>query len=247
MTVTQLQARVLERLGELSATPAYFKGFEVLAKLNEAQRFFALLTLCLEKTSSFSLDADTTFVHLLPSITDFLLPLRVRITAGARLRSNRLQDLDALKTSWQKTSGAPERYVLLGLDLFVVTPQPTTSTGLSITHAHAPAVLSNPSQSPEIPTEYHPALIDYAVHALRAKEGGQEFLKTLPLLNRFIEDAEQCAQFIRKRSLAQRYDRLPFELGSFDRSRLIRPAVASIRRRPWLETGSTAQRLSGAT
>ena len=67
MTVTQFQSRALERLGELSAKPAYFKGSEVLAKLNEAQRFLVLLTLA-----------------------DFLLPFRIRITAGARPRSNRL-------------------------------------------------------------------------------------------------------------------------------------------------------------
>jgi hypothetical protein len=57
---------------------------------------------------------------------------------------------------------------------------------------------------------------------LRAKEGGSEFLDTVPGLGRFLEAARQCGAAVRARSLSLRYDTLPVELELTDLSRLLK-------------------------
>jgi len=223
MTVAQFQTRILGRLDDPNGR--YFSSSEVLYRLNEGQRLFALLTLCLEKTSTIALNAATPFRHLLSSIPDYLVPLRISVASGSRLTFGTLADLDAENDAWQKTAGAPTRYATLGLDLLAINKQPAGSgTSLDITHAYSPARLSAPANIPAIPEEYHLALADYAFHTLRIKEGGREFADTFASFQRFLADVEQCAAYVRQRSLAQRYDTLPFELRTFDRSRLVTPA-----------------------
>jgi hypothetical protein len=56
---------------------------------------------------------------------------------------------------------------------------------------------------------------------MRAKEGGQEWQKTLPLWNRFLDGAQKLGEYVRARNKEQGYDYLPIELAKFDRSRLI--------------------------
>jgi hypothetical protein len=106
VTALQIHDRVLGRLGEDPADPTYWTSAEVYARIDEAQRFFVLLTLSLEKTTTYALAAATPFAHLLPTVTDFLLPLQLRIVGGARIRPGRLAEFDLLNDAWQKTEGA---------------------------------------------------------------------------------------------------------------------------------------------
>ena len=220
MTVATLHDRTLGRLDD--ATGAYYNASLVLEKLNEAERLFAFLTLCLEKTAALTVTANTPFFVLSGTFTDFLLPLRVKVQGGARLEPARLSELDAENEAWQKTTGTPTRYSMLGFYLFAINKQPSSGgTSLDVTYAQQATTLSNGTQSPAIPAEYHPVLIDYAVTALLAKAGGRAFLDSLDGLERYLAAATKCAAYVRARSLAQRYDRQPFEMRSFDRSRLI--------------------------
>ena len=224
MTVTQIQTRILQRLDEDSTSPAYYSPAEVLSKINEGQQLFALLTLCLEKSGTFTLTAATTFHHLLGTLKDFIVPLKIRVTSGgARVTANTLAELDALDASWQKTTGTPTRYNVTGIDLLALNKQPSGTPTLTITYAHAPATLTAAANTPAIPPEYHMALVDYGIHALRVKEGGAEFIESLKYFDRFLDDAQKCGDFVRSRMRAQGYDNLPFELRAFDRSRLHRP------------------------
>lgn len=224
MTGLVILQRALKRLDEDSSSPVYYSGGEVLAAINEGQRLFALLTLCLETTGTLALTAATSHYRMLGTFTDWLLPLRVRIqgTGGQKLDYARLADLDALNPAWQDEAGAPERYAALGFDFFSIHPRPAgTGTSLEVTYARCPTKMTSTSQTPETPEEHHPALVDYVIPCLRAKEGGQEFLNSLKYLDRFLESADKYAQYIRARNLGQNYDRGPFEMKSFDRSRLI--------------------------
>ena len=235
MTVTQIQTRILQRLDEDSTSPAYYSPSEVLSKINEGQQLFALLTLCLEKSGTFTLTANTTFHHLLGTLKDFIVPLKIRLTSGgARLVANTLAELDALDASWQKTTGTPDRYNLTGIDLLAINKQPSGTPTLTITYAHAAAKLSTAGGVPAIPPEYHLSLVDYGIHALRVKEGGAEFLASLDYFGRFLDDALKCGDFVRNRMRAQGYDNLPFELRAFDRSRLHRPRARLPRLTPAL-------------
>ena len=224
-----MSTRTLERLDEIDAggtapSAVYYGGpGEVTAALNEAQRFFCLLTLALENTVTFTLDAGAgVFYHMRPVYPDWLLPLRVTLLSGTRVRPTRIADLDLYDSAWQTTTGtAPLRYAALGFDFLILYPQLSAEGAVNITYARAPVALASDTDIPEIPEQHHPDLVDYAICRLRMKEGGQEFAKTLPYFNRFLDGAQEYSKYVRARNIGSGYDKLPFEMELFDRSKLI--------------------------
>lgn len=222
MTAGQLATQILGDLGESAVSPTFYTFPEVLGAINEAQRLFCLLTLCLERTVTLELSANTTFYSVLTLYTDWIVPLRLRIAGGAKLAPGRLTDFDAISETWQADRGTPERYACSGFDLLALYKAPAAiGTTLSITYARSPVEMATAGETPEIPEEYHPDLAHYAIPRLRAKEGGQEFQKVAPRLGTFIEAAQKMAAFVRARNKAQRYDRVPVELKRFDISKLL--------------------------
>jgi len=217
VTAGELIERTLKDLGEDTSSPVYYKSSEVLDALNEAQRFFCLLTLCLETTGNLALAADTSFYHLLTTFQRFLLPLRVQVLAtGAKVRPGRLGDFDSLSATWQDDVGDPTRYDVLGMDLLAVTPRPDApGITLEITYAQTPDRMTSEGDTPEIPAEYHPCLADYGVARLRVKEGGQEFQKVLSRFGNFLTEAAKMADYVRSRMAGRGYDRQPFELAKW--------------------------------
>lgn len=75
-----MRARVLLALDESASAPTYYTAKSVDWALNEAQRFFALLTLCLEATRPFVLTPGARFYKMLPEWPDWIAPLRVRLS-----------------------------------------------------------------------------------------------------------------------------------------------------------------------
>ena len=218
MNVTALSAAIHERLDESPADPRYWTAAEVLAALNEAQRLFVFLTLAVERIATLAIPAATPFSSVRTLIPDFMFPLRLSL-AGARLRPARLSELNALSRTWRATAGTPARYSLLGLDLMAITPQPTAGLPAGLTYAAEAAALDSGDDVPEIPGSDHESLIDYAVYALRLKEGGQGLAESLPGLDRFLKAAAARAAIVRARSRAMQYDTLPAELKLADFSR----------------------------
>jgi hypothetical protein len=224
MTLAELEQRTLERLGETSAAGTYYSSTFVKAALNEGQRLFAFLTLCLETTGSLPLTANTAWYEPLATFNDWIVPLRVRLsgTGGTKLEPYRLERLDALSPNWQSESGPPRRYASCGPNLVAIHPSPTTGGAtLDVTYARSPVPLVGSGQTPEIPTAYHPSLIKYALPRLRASEGAEEWRKNLPDLLEFWRDAKKLAMYVRTRNLTARYDCLPPEERFFDGSRLM--------------------------
>lgn len=157
MTAGELKTRTLERLDESSAQPAFYTPASVLNALNEAQRVFALLTLCVERRGVLELFPGQTFYHLLDEFPEFLLPLRASVktnllptgtaewnspvwdealwdqldasppSTAKPLRPARIHDLDARNALWQTTEGEPERYGVLGLDLLFLDKRPAAA------------------------------------------------------------------------------------------------------------------------
>ena len=219
MTLGDLQTRTQERIGG----GTFYGAAPIISALNQAQRLFCLLTLCLETTAPFTLSAATRFYRALSVFPDWLMPLRVRIASpgGTKVIPSRLQDFDAADMRWQSAIGLPAHYDCLGCDFLAFDRVPATAgTLLEITYAQAPVPLVNTGDLPTIPEQFHPALMDFAIPRLRAQEGGREFSKVLPLVQNFLDETAKLAQYVRARNLAHRYDRMPFELQSFDRSTL---------------------------
>jgi hypothetical protein len=205
--------------------PTSYPTAEIIRALNEAQRFFCLLTIGLEKTVSWPAAAATTFFHMLTTnaglFADWIVPLRITTTGGAKVRPSRLDGLTSLDSQWVTSAGNPYRYVHVGADLLGLYQQPAGGATLNVTYARAPAALAADSDVPEIPAEYHPSLVDYGIYRCRQSEGGDEFAKAMPLLNGFLDAAQKYADYVRARNKGFLYDSQPFELQSFDRSRLL--------------------------
>jgi hypothetical protein len=226
MQLSDMAGRVLARLDQPSGG-AYYTHPEAVSALNEAQRFFAFLTLGVQKSAlvQIALAAGNPTIRMLPLATDWLLPLRVSVQGGAQLRPARLEDLDALDSNWQNqpaTQTLPlARYAALGFDLVAFYPQPAAGTWINFTYAATPAPMAADTDVPQIPEEHHQDLVDYATYRLRYREGGAEFAKGLPYLRRFMEGAAKYGRYIRQRNIAARYDKLPFEIERADLSALL--------------------------
>jgi hypothetical protein len=190
--------RVSQRLAE-GAAPIYYPKAEIVAALNEAQRFFCLLTLGLEVTSPWAVTAE--------------------------VRPARFEELTSLDSGWPSSPGAPYKYVAAGVDFVAVYRQPAgAGTVLNVTYARAPLPLVSDADVPEIPAEYHPKLVEFGIYRMRQVEGGQEFAKTLPMLAGYLDGAQHYADYVRARNKGSRYDAVPFELKSFDRSEMFKSA-----------------------
>jgi hypothetical protein len=225
MTVSELETLVWQQLDD---DGTFYPELAVRGALNEAQRFFCLLTLCLETTVTFPLPAATAFFHMRETYTDWLLPRRIESSAGKPLRPAKLSELDALDAQWQSSPGTPSRYAALGFDFLAIYQQPAAEDTLTITYSQAPVPLVNQTDLPQIPEASHFALANYATYAVRQVEGGQEFAKGLGCFSDFLDEAQRVQKLVKAKNLDARYERMPFELDRIDRSKLLkyRPELA---------------------
>lgn len=231
MTLGGMSALVSQRLNEGAQMggPTFYPAAEITAALNEADRLFCLLTLCLEVKASWNVAAATTFFHMLAIFSDWIAPLRITSAAGAKIRPSTIGELRSLDSQWPLAPGAPIRYVLAGGDLLALYKQPAASgTTLTVQYAGAPTALALSTDTPGSPPEYHPHYVSYAIYRLRQVEGGSAFAAALPLLAEFLDAATELAEFVKARNVGQGYDSVPMELKSYDRSRLVAVAKKKV-------------------
>jgi len=225
-----MQTVVSQRLNEGNSGPVFYPAAEITAALNEGLRFFVLLTLGLEQTTSWTVPADTTFFHMLqvtsggnPVFPDWIVCLRISDATGAKVRPARYDDLFALNPQWRNSPGSPVRYCVRGADYLGLYQQPAAPAVLNVTYARGPVPLVSGGDVPEIPAEYHPsALVNYGIYRMRQGEGAQEFQKALPMFDEFLKAAKHYAAYVRARNIGSRYDAVPFEIESFDTSQLLK-------------------------
>jgi hypothetical protein len=230
VTVLELQRRTLTRLGDnpdADPTLMHYTPTEVLARLNECQRLFCLFTLCLETTATFALTGAAHY-HMLDTFADWIVPLRIRNASGAKVRPARLADLATLDSEWSIKAGVPTRYAHTGFDLLSVYKQNTSNVPITYARSAVELVSSYPADNlvePEIPTRYHPTLIDGAIVLARTKEGAQEWQKVLPQWDRFLSSATELADKVRARCREQGYDAAPVEINRYDQARFLNRKV----------------------
>jgi hypothetical protein len=220
MQLSVIRGRVSERLAE-GTTPTFYPGPEIDASINEANRLFCLLTLGLEVTASWTVPAATPFTCIFSLFPDLIAVLRITDSTGTKIRPATIADLNALDPNWISSSGAPTRYTWQGVDMIAVYPQPASIVTLQVTYARAPVPLVADTDVPEIPAEYHGLFVGYGVYRCRCVEGSQEAAKAMPYLASFMDGAKRYADFMLKRNLGARYDKVPFELGRYDRSKML--------------------------
>ncbi len=158
---------------------------------------------------------------MLPTFPDWIVNLRIALVSGTKVRPAQLDELTANDSGWMASPGTPSRYAPEGSDLIALDHQPAAPLVVRLTYARAPHPLVADGDVPEIPANYHPLLVGYAVNAIRQVEGSQEFEKSLGLFNDFLDGAVTYGDYIRDRNKGARYDAVPFELRSYDRKALM--------------------------
>ena len=222
MQLSDMCGRVSARLNEGATGPVYYPVAEIIARLNEANRFFVLLTLGLETTGAWTIPAATACHHMLSYFADWIVPLRLALVSGAKVRPATIEELTGINPGWLSTPGTPTRYASEGCDFIAIDQQPAGPLVVNVTYARSPLALISDADVPEVPTEYHPRLVDYAVYGMRQGEGGQEFEKSLRYFDSFLDGAQHYGEYVRSRNLGSRYDAVPFELSKLDRGTLLR-------------------------
>ena len=228
MTYAAMQTIVSQRLNE-GAGAVFYPLSEIGAALNEGQRLFVFLTLCIERTADWTIAPGATFTHMRTPFPDWIAPLRLTAANGSKIRPVRLSDLWALDSQWPTASGPAKRYVAMGSDLVALYPTPDEDTTIPAQYAALPQALVNAGDVPEIAAQNHPVLVSYAIYRCRMVEGAQEFEKTLELFDEFIAAATQYAAYVRARNQGANFDTLPPEISSMDRSSLV-PVERAARR-----------------
>lgn len=215
-TLAELRARLWAMLDD---DGTYYAVGQVDYALNRAERLFLFLTLAYEKTVSFSLVNGQYFYNISDQISDFICPLRVS-HSGVRLRPDTLHEMDSRSSGWRAATGNPVRYAQHGFDTLFIAPHPVSGVHtLDFTYAAMPPVMVAPTDAPSLPGEQQSALLDIAYYLLRLPEGSAELQAAVVYFKRGIEQASKYASFIRSKSRGQIYDRLPFDLQSYDKGR----------------------------
>lgn len=226
MTFGELKTEVLREAGENPALPRFWTATEAGNAINRAQSVAAWLTLCFEADGTLAHPGGFTAVAPGATFADWILPLRVRVS-GLRLMPGSFEQFRAENPLWPSLPSGVARYAMEGWNQMWVYPRPAAAITLEVRRARSPIVMTLDANVPELAGEYHGALVDYAVFALRAKEGASEFAKVLPRLRRFLEAMASLAGQVRRRAIAQNYDVLPSE--SF---------VESLENPQWLSTAA---------
>lgn len=222
MTGSEIINRVLLDVGETNTTsPVTYSRIEALQSINEAQRIFVLLSLCLEAQGTLSTTASQLYYYVSDQLPFFLRPLRLLTPEGRKIRPMSLGDLESRSRTWRTVTGEPTRYANLGWDLMAITPVPDATYALSLKYAKMPATLTE-AGTPEIPAEDHEALYQGAIPILRLKEGGQLLSKEMWRFESFLDVARRRATYVRARSRDNQYDSIPPEWKTPDLSRLLK-------------------------
>lgn len=109
---------------------------------------------------------------------------------GAPIELESAQNVDNFRPRWQSTTPAqPDTMVVAGLNLLGCAPTPNgvyTITVMTVRNAPLP---SSDNSYLQVGRDDIDAVLDYAQHIATLKMGGAEFLATMPLLQRFFNQA----------------------------------------------------------
>lgn len=164
MNFGQMQSEVRTRLNE--STTAFYTDADIAAALNEGLAEMADATEFYERVANITLQIDRTWYDLSSILPDtFLSPRRIWNSVGNWwLIPTTVRDLDSKLALWETPHGQPNEYVLRGNWWLGVFPKTATDqSGLRVAYTAIPPDMSNDSDEPGFPREFHFGLVEYAL------------------------------------------------------------------------------------
>ena len=112
--------------------------------------------------------------------------------------SQSIAGADRFNYEWQSRSTAYPEVVVAGIDLFAVSPVPTTTTSVTLNIVQNAPVPSSDAVVIQVPRDVMDAILDEAQHLALFKSGGAEFMASLELHQSFIKMAERTNARLRE-------------------------------------------------
>jgi hypothetical protein len=195
-TLADVKADLTQLVGDNST---FWVDAEKRDAVNEAVMVWQAMTG--QAVGTISLVADGSNFYSTPR--QFVSIQRVTFE-GVGLSPTSLDELDYGKPGWEGTSGTPDSWAPVGLNLFLVYPAPTSGTILVEGILDGPRMISDSdtlryAEDTVLPLEH------YGHHYLCFKEGGQEFEAAQDDLKAVIQAAGTKNQELLRMALYRRY------------------------------------------
>jgi hypothetical protein len=171
MTFSELTAEVLRQLDENGST--FWQTPEVQAAINEGYQELSDVTEWYETSDTMTLVANETYQDL-RDWDDEILTLRHvwNATTSEWLDFIDVRELDfRAYRRWETNTGEPRHLFMRSPFTVGVYPHETTAGTLTVYYSAMPEELSAASDTPDLPREFHEALIEYALYDLLVQDG----------------------------------------------------------------------------
>ena len=197
-TINDLQVQVQDRLEEDRGLPGTFWSVrdEIRPYLVEAMMEATLISgePEIRRATLFTIAADTT-IHSIPSEAVALL----RVQGHVAIPKTTLWELDEMIDGWRlDTADVLQYWFPIGLTRFGVYPKLNAISNVTLHYIGLPVTAARPydgSESVPFQDEFVDAFTDYAAHAARLKEGGNDFMASIPVLDRFNQKMIELSRF----------------------------------------------------
>lgn len=143
---------------------------------------------------------------------------------GVPIRLGTLRDLAARYPYWHTDTGTPRSIALLSWNHLIAHPTPTSAMlasapqTLELELQTAPPILVDPTDTVQLPRNYHELIVNFAHHLAMLKLGGAEFTKTMSAYRELLEAAldynsrlrqQQSSLWLFKKRATADYQRQP--------------------------------------
>jgi hypothetical protein len=206
MNFGEMKTEVFRRLNESSSTPIYWKEVDVEDAINEGLEELSDASEWYETFSLIELASKTPFYDLryyLPNT--FLSPGRIQNQKTKQwLKFCSLRELD-YKTlrEWETVSGEPQKALMRGLWWLTTFPKASIDGEyIKFYYSAIPEALTEDTEEPAFPPEFHEALVEYAIYDLLVQDG--ESIKGLSHWAKYTEIEKRFTQFVQNRMKVDR-------------------------------------------
>ncbi len=198
---------VRRKLDEVSAL--FWTDQEVVDAINEGLAEMADATEYFERQAHLNLLAGRTYYDLTSILPDtFLSPRRAwNTTTETWLRPSGPREHDGKYAQWELTNGEPETYFLRGNWWLGVWPRkPEESSSIRLYYTGMPDPMTNDTDEPTFPREFHPGVVAIAISDCLAQE--RETAKALEYWAKGMTYAEGLKLHVQGRQKIARTERL---------------------------------------
>ena len=212
MTLAEMRTEVFRRLDESSVSPNFWTQADVDEALNDGYEELSDASEWYERMVSLALLDHRPYYDLRTVLygDTLLSPGRCYNVQTSRwMEPTHVRNLDYhIYRRWESiATGAPEKFYQRGLWWLGTFPQSGADSGfLRFYYTAMPTALSNASDTPGFPQEFHLAIVDYAVGDLLGQEG--ETKQSLLAWARYMQGEQALVAFVNGRQKEDRINAL---------------------------------------